>query len=253
MIKFFRHIRQKLLSENKFTKYLLYAIGEIILVVIGILIALQVNNWNNLKTERQIEKTYLEALQSEFRTNLKRLNTALEQNEQLVVQLDELLTFFEKEKLDTTSSAAIANAVGTTLRYEVFYNPSTGVQTDIISSGNLKQLKNPFLRQKIASFGNAMERIKRQESRAAARRNNLGAYMNEKISLRSIFKAVGNDLAGSSQFEGVAVKKLFDYMAVENDLILYQAISQTTNSGYYAPLKEDIEEILEIIDAELQL
>ena len=46
MIKFFRKIRQKLLSENKFSKYLLYAIVEIVLVVIGILIALQINNWN---------------------------------------------------------------------------------------------------------------------------------------------------------------------------------------------------------------
>ena len=54
MIKFFRKIRQRLLSENKFSKYLIYAIGEIILVVIGILIALQINNWNEnkkLKTE----------------------------------------------------------------------------------------------------------------------------------------------------------------------------------------------------------
>ena len=46
MIKFFRKIRQKLLVENRFNKYLLYAIGEIVLVVIGILIALQINNWN---------------------------------------------------------------------------------------------------------------------------------------------------------------------------------------------------------------
>lgn len=46
MIKFFRNIRQHLLSENTFSTYLLYAIGEIILVVIGILIALQINNWN---------------------------------------------------------------------------------------------------------------------------------------------------------------------------------------------------------------
>ena len=46
MIKFFRKIRQKLLTQNKFSKYLLYAVGEIVLVVIGILIALQINNWN---------------------------------------------------------------------------------------------------------------------------------------------------------------------------------------------------------------
>ncbi len=51
MIKFFRKIRQKTLTENKFSKYLLYAIGEIILVVIGILIALQVNNWNEKRKQ----------------------------------------------------------------------------------------------------------------------------------------------------------------------------------------------------------
>ncbi|TVZ60163.1 hypothetical protein NA63_2713 [Flavobacteriaceae bacterium MAR_2010_105] len=54
MIKFFRRIRQNLITENKFSKYLLYAIGEIVLVVIGILIALSLNNWNekqNLKAE----------------------------------------------------------------------------------------------------------------------------------------------------------------------------------------------------------
>ncbi len=55
MIKFFRHIRQRYISEGKTKKYLLYAIGEIILVVIGILIALQINNWNETKkAEKQL-------------------------------------------------------------------------------------------------------------------------------------------------------------------------------------------------------
>ena len=53
MIKFFRHIRKQLLSENKFSKYLLYAIGEIILVVIGILIALSINNWNETRKQKE--------------------------------------------------------------------------------------------------------------------------------------------------------------------------------------------------------
>jgi hypothetical protein len=54
MIKFFRKIRQRLLTENKFSKYLIYAIGEIILVVIGILIALQVNNLNEQSKKKRI-------------------------------------------------------------------------------------------------------------------------------------------------------------------------------------------------------
>jgi sensor domain CHASE-containing protein len=63
MIKFFRKIRQKMLTENKFSKYLLYAVGEIILVVIGILIALQINNWN--------EKEKLKAEEVKFLKNFK--------------------------------------------------------------------------------------------------------------------------------------------------------------------------------------
>ena len=63
MIKIFRRIRQKLLSENKFSKYLIYAIGEIILVVIGILIALQVNNRNVSRINNQKQNKTLNLIQ----------------------------------------------------------------------------------------------------------------------------------------------------------------------------------------------
>ena len=57
MIKFFRNIRQSLIMENKTSKYLKYAIGEILLVVIGILIALQINNWN--ESSDQISEKFI--------------------------------------------------------------------------------------------------------------------------------------------------------------------------------------------------
>ena len=69
MIKFFRKIRQSLLSENKISKYLLYAIGEILLVVIGILIALSINNWNQ---ERKNKEKIL-AIFEEIQDNMKML------------------------------------------------------------------------------------------------------------------------------------------------------------------------------------
>lgn len=59
MIKFFRKIRQNLLAENKFSKYLIYAIGEVVLVVIGILIALQINNWNEQRKQNNLEESTL--------------------------------------------------------------------------------------------------------------------------------------------------------------------------------------------------
>ena len=62
MIKFFRHVRQSLVMENKTGKYFKYAIGEIILVVIGILIALQINNWNEHEKNRRTEIIFLNGI-----------------------------------------------------------------------------------------------------------------------------------------------------------------------------------------------
>lgn len=75
MIKLFGKIRQKLLSENKFRKYLTYAIGEITLVVIGILIALSINNWNEETKNRAFEKEILE----QIRANLIKDKLTLEE------------------------------------------------------------------------------------------------------------------------------------------------------------------------------
>lgn len=78
MIKFFRKIRQKLLTVNKFSKYLIYATGEIILVVIGILIALQVNNLNEQRKQRKVRDTYYLSMINSFDNDLKEIEDYLE-------------------------------------------------------------------------------------------------------------------------------------------------------------------------------
>jgi hypothetical protein len=69
MINLFRHIRQRLLKEGKVTRYMAYAIGEIVLVVIGILIALQVNNWNQVRHQKASESIYLTQLLDETKAD----------------------------------------------------------------------------------------------------------------------------------------------------------------------------------------
>lgn len=69
VIKFFRKIRQNLLNEGKTSKYFRYAFGEIVLVVIGILIALQINNWNQGRIEQNKEQTYLTNIKRDLKTN----------------------------------------------------------------------------------------------------------------------------------------------------------------------------------------
>ncbi|MDT0557897.1 DUF6090 family protein [Ichthyenterobacterium sp. W332] len=78
MIKFFRHIRKSLLEQNKMGKYFKYAIGEILLVVVGILIALQINNWNQKRLEVQKEKVVLNQLKLDFEANDSIIKKGLE-------------------------------------------------------------------------------------------------------------------------------------------------------------------------------
>lgn len=84
MIKFFRKIRQNLLSEGKTGKYLKYAIGEIVLVVIGILIALQVNNWNVQRLEAEQTKDILVSMISDLESDIKNLESDIAFFEQAI-------------------------------------------------------------------------------------------------------------------------------------------------------------------------
>ena len=100
MIKFFRKIRQNLLSEGKTANYLKYAIGEIILVVIGILIALQINNWNNERLNSTKEYTFLKELSKIIESDIDyfqkedSIRTVYETNSEKA-----LLMFYDAKKL----------------------------------------------------------------------------------------------------------------------------------------------------------
>ena len=72
MINIFKKIRKNLISENKFRNYFLYATGEIFLVVIGILIAIQINNWNDLRNSKKQITNHIESLKNEISINIKK-------------------------------------------------------------------------------------------------------------------------------------------------------------------------------------
>ncbi|MFD2726683.1 DUF6090 family protein [Hyunsoonleella rubra] len=158
MIKFFRKIRQKLLSENKLKRYLVYAFGEIILVVIGILIALQINNWNEQRKEHQkIAKIY-ERLILDIENDINDLAVRIEgykANEHLYrkVMNDSVST----DLLDEGLSRIVANIpFSSKLR-------NTGI-------AQLKQanLSDPFIQTMISRYGDLDERKTNYETRIEA-------------------------------------------------------------------------------------
>ena len=82
MIKFFRKIRQRLLAENKFSKYLIYAMGEILLVMIGILLAFQVDSWNDQRKRDVMKIAILKELKQNLMVDIVDIDENISQHEQ---------------------------------------------------------------------------------------------------------------------------------------------------------------------------
>jgi hypothetical protein len=146
MLRFFRQIRQRLLTDNKFSKYLLYAVGEILLVVIGILIALQVNDWAEGKELKATEnQTYAVLLTSLRKDSLELVRIIDVQNKSLNAQ-NTFINSSAKELLDKKSRQEISELIFDVHNGVYSFFPKYGTYNslvsnkgiDLISSENIK-------------------------------------------------------------------------------------------------------------------
>ena len=144
MIKFFRKIRQSLLTENKFSKYLIYAIGEIILVVIGILIALQINNWNEnlIKSKEEIHilkalKIGLEADLTDLKFNKKSIQSSIASANKVIYSLENNLPYRD----------SIPDYIGHMMFPVIFVHSTSAFET--LKSKGINLIKNDNLREEI--------------------------------------------------------------------------------------------------------
>ena len=146
MIKFFRKIRQRLLTENKFSKYLFYAIGEIVLVVIGILLALQINNWNiNRISDRQMT-TYLGSLKNDLKIDTLNFSKAIKIYKNSVEIRNSLMPQSNYENIPTDSILALIVPHYSNQRLV------TNTFNKITNSGITQISKNDSLSQKIYDY-----------------------------------------------------------------------------------------------------
>ncbi|MDF9798158.1 ribosomal protein S17E [Catalinimonas alkaloidigena] len=253
-MKFFRNIRRQLLRESRFGRYLLYAIGEIVLVVIGILIALSINNWNQRRIIREKEQFYLKALKSEFERNKDKLQNLMEVNQQnykgaktIAGMISEGVSPGEQE-LSQLLYHAFAS--------EIVYNPNNSLLNEMISSGSLKDVSNAELRVYLTSWESVIDNLRRQEeSLRQEREKMIDLLRTDAGSVRTIF-----DLSGiSTQELDIPLSEqhysnlsLLTSLAFENNLLLYISNSVSTEYVHYQPLVELIDHILQLIDREIE-
>ncbi len=116
MIPFFRKIRKKMADDNRPLQYARYAIGEILLVMIGILLALQVNNWNEDRKDRVQEQVLLKQLQTEFKSNLEQLDEKIAIRQEIIDSAAKLLGYIDvpETRIKDSVNRHVAISVGYT-------------------------------------------------------------------------------------------------------------------------------------------
>jgi len=253
MIKFFRKIRQNLLSEGKTGKYLKYAIGEIVLVVFGILIALQINNWNERRKIQSNQEKYLTLLKTEAENNLKEIrNTKNAVSEMNIKQI--VLYNLINIKQDTVTEKHLSESLFRIVSNLYKFKYENSALSDLKSSGNLKNILNDSLRKYLIALEPLVIEVQNQEDAVVDSRDKVRNYLNENGSLKVIIdqseeeERLGLPKLSKSKRTNI---DLLGQVEFENILILYIGVTNRIISTQYPEMENHLIKIIDIIDKEL--
>jgi hypothetical protein len=152
MIRFFRKIRIKLLTENKLAKYFIYAFGEVLIVIIGILIAIQINGWNNDRIQAKKEVAYIEEIRKSLISDLERIEFILDFNHIKDSCINRSMELFgTKMSNGERASEFISLTMESTTFYEIFRSNSVAFN-NMISAETIEIISNDSLRMALADY-----------------------------------------------------------------------------------------------------
>ena len=234
MIKFFRNIRRQLIEKESIRKYVLYAIGEIILVVVGILIALSINNWNNNKILRRTGLTIYENLKNQIHEDKLLLNGVVVYNNTYYEQYNFAIQIIERN--DRNNIDTLVQIAPNIYKYSDF-NRIGNIFQNLVNSGDLKILKN----------SNIIDRIQGLDE--------LYIYINrlEENHFKVILELGGANLLDNINFSTGQIERPDEIYSFkfQNLLYVFMNISEEKDEIYHRALSE-IDAISGLIENELQ-
>tara|TARA_R110002074_G_scaffold183097_6_gene348184 strand:+ start:801 stop:1553 length:753 start_codon:yes stop_codon:yes gene_type:complete len=244
MIKFFRHIRKSLLMDlpsrqagNKTSKYFKYAIGEIVLVVIGILIALQINNWNENRAKSNKETAILANIHKEFKENRIQLDSVIGEHKKTHNNCAKIIRLFP---IKSKPKPAVLDSLSVYLwwSYGGFtFNPSQTSINALASTSSFEVIKNKNLRDLLISWNDLFKDYQEEELRSRDHIwDQYDPYLSEHFDWNFNFKDERNnfDALQTLKFEYL-VKSRYDFI----DQILFA-------SGELQIVQETLDKIIEL-------
>ena len=250
MIKFFRKVRQQLLTENKFSKYLLYALGEIVLVVVGILIALQINNWNTDRKNEALTRSYYVQILEDLEKEKVLMTQANQQIDSFFIRLKSYKEIFKEPNISLWgANIGIGKVFSTEGNQGWNLETNTNTIYTLINTGDIKLIPTD-IRNKILDFrykqAGLLDYAKSQSiiiSNASLATEKIygGADLPTRIANQPKLVEYFND-------EKIALQSLLQLEALlyEEELLLKNAYARSNN------LIEDINEITKVLNEELK-
>ncbi len=177
MLTFFKRMRRSLLSDNKYRKYFWYAIGEIILVVIGILIALQINNWSTEKTNQENIKVFAKSLVKDLKGDIDEIEIRIIQVNKINSRIDSLI--------NVINSANTYNALNIDLlclSWNLYYRPfqwNRSTLDQLKNSAALKYVKNDSILKMIGKYDAFTRHLEEDYNGDQSRNENLEPYVHQ--------------------------------------------------------------------------
>lgn len=248
MITLFRRIRESLIGEGNVRRYILYAIGEILLVVAGILIALQVNNWNEERILNNQLQTYFEQIRDELSADQEYLNNNIEDLEVVVSMNRQSLILLQSENPDSLKQlvhtlGALGTAWTTSYNYPILM--------EFLNSGFLPKVQIADLKEKISELNLLLNGSKKYDSFIDTQYlNTIEPYLIETFN----YQTIALDRYQSFLIEGGPE---VDYTQFSNDLKLWNQLTLKLeiSSAYLERqkyIRDHIVELIELLDNQLE-
>jgi hypothetical protein len=264
MAKVFGKKRAELLVNNKFRRYLKYAIGEIVLVVIGILIAVAINSWKIESGNRSQEVKILNQLLVEYEANLEEIDQKIEMRN-LIIRSVEMLIHYADNGVEESFLDSVSFHFNRT-KYDPTFDPAEGVTNELLNSGKFYLIQSEELKTQLTSWSGAVGELTEQEILTANLiYQSYIPYLNENFDLRSTINHKADDkmnqlfTKGRSRTLNVPrsmSQDVFEEILGDNSFQNYVIIiGRMHQAGNWQSLdtRKKILKILEIIRSEIEL
>ena len=245
MFKFFRDLRKKLLADQRIGNYLIYALGEVILIVVGILLALQIDAWKQNSDDRDTERLLMSELNKEFKANKKQWDTTIYYHRN-ALKSAEYLDSQLPIKLNEVNLDSIAYHIYQ-LTWVFTFNPSNGVSQSILSNSTFQIITNDELRQLLITWNDVLVDYQEEEIRAFNNyENQLKPFLKRNVLFTDdLEQALGDPRVDLSFLETLE----FDNFVMDRYLDLDEILNNVT--GELELIESTIDRIIELSDPSL--